>query len=86
MKAIEEWINAGKILVMTTQVPTEGSDMVIYNVGSRIKERFDLLEAFDMTPEATVTKLMWLLGDTKDINELKRLFYKQINHDMIGAE
>lgn len=86
MQAIEEWIGAGKILVMTTQVPTEGSDMVIYNVGSRIKERFDLLEAYDMTPEATVTKLMWLLGKTKDFNEIRRLFYKQINHDMIGAE
>lgn len=86
MLAIEEWMNAGKILVMTTQVPTEGSDMVIYNVGSRIKERFDLLEAYDMTPEATVTKLMWLLGKTKDFNEIRRLFYKQINHDMIGAE
>ncbi len=84
MKAIEEWINAGKILVMTTQVPTEGSDMVIYNVGSRIKEKFDLLEAFDMTPEATVTKLMWLLGEKKDFGQIKELFYKQINHDMLS--
>ena len=84
MLAIQEWIRAGKILVMTTQVPTEGSDMVIYNVGSRIKERFDLLEAFDMTPEATVTKLMWLLGEYKDFTQIKQLFYKQINHDMLS--
>ena len=83
MKAIEDWTAAGKLLVMTTQVPHEGSDMVIYNVGSRIKERFELLEAYDMTPEATVTKLMWLLSVSRDFDTIKTLFYKPVNHDIL---
>lgn len=83
MKAIEDWTGAGKLLVMTTQVPHEGSDMVIYNVGSRIKERFELLEAYDMTPEATVTKLMWLLSVSRDFDTIKTLFYKPVNHDIL---
>ena len=80
---LTDWVNAGKILVMTTQVPNEGSDMVIYSVGSRIKEKLNLLEAYDMTPEATVTKLMWLLGEKRCYEEIKKLFYKQINHDIL---
>ncbi|MBB5264924.1 L-asparaginase [Catenibacillus scindens] len=83
MKALEEWTGSKKLLVMTTQVPNEGSDMVIYNVGSRVKRRFDLLEAYDMTPEATVTKLMWLLGTYSDDNEIKKGFYTRINHDLM---
>ena len=35
--------------------------MMVYEVGQRIKADFDLLEAFDMTLEATVTKLMYLM-------------------------
>lgn len=86
MKAISEWTNAGKLLVMTTQVPNEGSDMVIYNVGSRIKEKFDLLEAYDMTPEATVTKLMWLMGTYQTFEEIKKGFYTKINNDIMAAD
>ena len=85
MTAISEWLSAGKLLVMTTQVPNEGSDMVIYNVGSRLKEKFDVLEAYDMTPEATVTKLMWLLGTYHTYNEIKEGFYKKINNDIMSA-
>lgn len=83
MSALAQWIEAGKLLVMTTQVPNEGSDMGIYNVGSRIKEKFDLLEAYDMTPEATVTKLMWLLGNYRGFDEIKSGFYKRINYDIM---
>lgn len=83
MEVLHDWLSDGKILVMTTQVPNEGSDMVIYNVGSRAKEKFDLLEAYDMTPEATVTKLMWLLGENRSYEQIKQLFYKQVNHDML---
>jgi hypothetical protein len=50
---------------MTTQVPHEGSDMGLYKVGMRVKRALcDLIEAYDMTLEATVTKLMWILGQT----------------------
>lgn len=41
---------------MTTQVTYEGSDVGVYEVGKRVKNRFRFLEAHDMTIEAVVTK------------------------------
>ena len=51
----------GKTVVVTTQVQNEGSDLSIYNVGHSLKNSLGVLEAFDMTTEAVVAKLMWLL-------------------------
>ena len=82
-QSISRWIGLGKTVVMTTQVTNEGSNMSIYEVGKNIKEEFGLLEAYDMTLEAAVTKLMWILGRTKDPEEIRRLFYKTINHDIL---
>lgn len=59
---IRRWTDAGKIVMMATQVTHEGSDMEVYRVGRVIKEDFHLMEAYDMTLEATVTKVMWALG------------------------
>ena len=48
-----------------------------------MKDRFDLLEAYDMTLEATVTKTMWALSYSQDYDEFRQLFYQTINHDML---
>ena len=37
-----------------------------------------------MTYESILAKLMWILGQTKDEEEIKKLFYKSINYDLIG--
>lgn len=81
--AIERWVSAGKTVVMTTQVTNEGSDMSVYEVGNTVKREFGLLEAYDMTLEATVTKLMWILGQTREPGEIHRLFYQTVNRDML---
>lgn len=47
---------------MATQVTHEGSDMEVYQVGKVIKEKFPILESYNMTLEASVTKMMWVLG------------------------
>ena len=51
--------------------------------GKVIKEDFHLMEAYDMTLEAVVTKLMWILGQTSDPEEIREMFYKTINRDML---
>ena len=38
-----------------------------------------------MTTETVVTKLMWILGQTKDVRKVRELFYRQINHDVISS-
>ncbi len=83
--AIARWTELGKTVVVTTQVPREGSNMTVYEVGRGIKKDFGLLEAYDMTLEATVTKLMWILGQTGDAAEIHRLFYTTINRDILWS-
>ena len=71
-----------KVLILTTQVTYEGSDVGIYEVGRRVQDRFAFLEAHDMTIEAAVTKSMWLLAQNCPTFEaLQRQFYWQINFD-----
>lgn len=72
-----------KIVVMTTQVVGEGSDVGIYEVGQRVKQSIDCLEAYDMTLESVFAKMMWLLaipGLTWE--ERKERFYQTINYDI----
>ena len=83
LAAIEAWTRSGKILVITTQVPHEGSDMEVYQVGYHVKSRFDILEAYDMTLEAIVTKLMWILGQTRDPAAVREMFYRPVQHDLL---
>lgn len=72
-----------KIVVMTTQVANEGSNMSVYQVGGKVKKDFNMLEAYDMTLEATVAKLMWIMAQSeiKTYEEIEAAYYKQINHD-----
>lgn len=83
LNALSDWISAGKLVCMATQVTHEGSDMEVYQVGKVIKEKFPILESYNMTLEASVTKMMWVLGQTQDLPECRRLFYKTINHDLL---
>ena len=83
LNALSDWISSGKLVCMATQVTHEGSNMEVYQVGKVIKEKFPILESYDMTLEASVTKMMWVLGQTQDLQECRRLFYKTINHDLL---
>ena len=81
--AVRRGVERGKIVVMTTQVPNEGSDLTVYHVGGRLKSTLRLLEAYDMTTESAVAKLMWILGQTRDFNEAERLFYRPVARDIL---
>lgn len=80
-KAIYHWTDMGKTLAVTTQVPEEGCDLSIYQVGKKYSSRPGILTAGTMTTEALVAKLMWVLGQTRDRGEIERLFYQSINYD-----
>ena len=80
---IKRAIDLGKLVVMTTQVPSEGSNLSVYKVGAYLKNHFNILEAHDMTTEAAFTKLMWILGQTQDFNKAEEMFYETIYHDIL---
>ncbi len=71
--ALKELIDAGVAVLVGTQCRYEGSNLNIYETGKRAKE-IGVMEAFDMTTEAAVTKLMWALGQTDDMDEVREYF------------
>jgi L-asparaginase len=82
LEKVQKLESQGKVVVVTTQVLFEGSDMSVYEVGQKAMSCSTVLQSLDMTVEAVVTKLMWILGQTNDIQEIHRLFYKPIHRDL----
>ena len=82
-EVIRRYTEAGKYLVVTTQVQNEGSDLSVYSVGHRLKESRGVLEAYDMTTEAALAKIMWILATTRDSAEVAARFYTPVAHDML---
>ena len=80
---IENLIKKGVRIVMSTQVPHEGSEMGVYQVGLRIKRKYEIPEAYDMTTETVVAKVMWALPKCRTAQEFSKLFYTPIGNDII---
>ena len=80
---LRRWCDSGRLAVFTTQVPHEGCDLAVYEVGRAVGELPGVLEAHDMTPEAVAVKLMWALGQTQDRAEVMRLFETPVEVDII---
>lgn len=82
-EAITDWIASGRTVVITTQVPEEGLDLGLYEVGRTYQDMPGVLSGDDMTTEALVAKTMWMLGQTSDQREQEKLFYQVICNDRI---
>ena len=86
-KQMNHWISKGKLVVIATQVVNEGSNMEVYEVGCKVKKDFNLIEAYDMTLEATVTKMMYLMKKYgKDYHAIRQEFYQPVNNDIAKPE
>lgn len=80
---IKDATEKGKLIVMTTQVSNEGSDMSVYEVGVKAKREIKLLEAYDMSTESAFAKLMWVLASDVDFETAEKMFYKRISEDIL---
>ena len=85
-EAVKEGLSQGKMVVMTTQVENEGSDLSVYQVGTHVKRNLPILEAYDMTTEAVTAKLMWILGQTTDREKAAELFYTPVACDILAQK
>ena len=52
-------------------------------MGGRLKSAPPVLEAYDMTTEAALAKLMWILGQTRDFDRAAQLFYEPVARDIL---
>ena len=82
-EVIRRRTEAGKYVVVTTQVQNEGSDLSVYEVGHRLKSNRRVLEAYDMTSEAALAKIMWILAETRDPDAVTARFYTPVGPDML---
>ncbi len=81
---MKQYRRGSKVVIMTTQVTYEGSNLSIYEVGKRIRGKFPYLEAYDMNFEAVFTKIMWIMGlGELSFPEIEALFYSKINYDVL---
>ena len=80
---IEKLVSRNIRVIVTTQVPYEGSDMEVYSVGFTVKKKYELLEAYNMTTETIVAKTMWAMAESRDQQEFRRLFATPVSKDII---
>lgn len=89
LKELKQYQPHEKVLIMSTQVTYEGSSMGTYVVGKRLigDGNIPILETYDMTLEAALAKIMWILGqDIRDWSAIEAMFYGRINYDIYRNE
>ncbi|QXE01264.1 asparaginase [Terribacillus sp. DMT04] len=81
LQKINELVEKGVVVVITTQCLEEGEDMTIYEVGRRINQEL-ITRSSNMNTEAIVPKLMWALGRSAEPKEVKRMMETPIADDI----
>ncbi|CAH2214526.1 asparaginase [Tepidibacter aestuarii] len=78
---VKELTDSNIAVVVTTQCMEEGVDFDIYEVGKKLAQN-KIIYAKDMNTEALVPKLMWALGKSDNMNEVKNLVEKSFMGDI----
>lgn len=71
----------GMPILVGSQCRYEGSDLSIYETGQKVMACGGI-PVYDMTQEATVAKLMWCLGQTKDRAKIQKLFQTNLTGEV----
>ena len=69
---IQNLLDADVTVLLTTQCRYEPSDPAVYETG-RLALELGILQAYDMTSECTVTKLMWVLAHANTQEGVRRM-------------
>lgn len=74
LEGIQKLMDANVAVLLTTQCRYEPSDPTVYETG-RLALELGILQAYDMTSECAVTKLMWVLAHAASPEEVRRMMY-----------
>lgn len=73
----KQCVQNGTMLVITSQAAYDSVELEKYESGRKARE-IGAISAKDMTTEATLTKIMYLLGNYSSDDEIKKQFQKNI--------
>jgi len=76
-ESIVRLLESGMPVVLSSQCLYEQSTPSVYEVSRPLMEA-GILPAYDMTAEAAVTKLMWVLGQTTRIDQVRALMHSNL--------
>lgn len=74
---LQELVEKGISVVICSQCLYDGSDFTVYQTGKKAIKN-GIIQSYDMTSEAAVTKLMWALGNFKTADEIRSFFMTNI--------
>lgn len=77
LKKVEKWVFDGKLVVLMSETRAGKLQPEMYESG-KILSDIGVLNSGDMTFEATITKIMFLLGQYKKISLIKKNFRKSL--------
>ncbi len=78
---VEKAVSRGIFILNVSQCTTGSVDMNKYTTGRRLQEA-GVLSGYDMTTEAAVTKIMFLLAQTSNAKELRTLINSSIRGEI----
>ncbi len=79
--AVKNAIYNGVLVAMTSQCIWGRVNMNVYNQGRDLLAS-GVIPLEDMLPETALVKLMWVFGQTSDVDEAKRLMLTNIAHEI----
>lgn len=79
--SIKDAIKRGVIVYNVTQCPSGSVNMALYETGVVLRE-IGVVSGYDITTEAAITKLMFLLGQTHDSDKIKFDLNKSIKGEL----
>jgi len=79
--AVKNAIEKGMLVTMTSQCIWGRINMNVYNQGRDLLA-LGVIPLEDMLPETALVKLMWVFGQTKDVDEAKRLLLTNIANEI----